>query len=274
MFANAFGWPLLQTSFMTTLMIFITSTGILDKVVTEDGLEHYAEQCPDWFPLCSVLPMPFNTAINLIYSLVGIIWMLKIKRCVSGGYMRSDDAYMFYVFCWLPIIYGPIQLARIITQHHHWGIMDQWYTLPMFAWIAYWGQNFEQPLQSNVLPWGCMGLSVCSYMLALGVHIGFEIALGVHIVLAVYAGCMITREPWHKIRHKSEMISSFVKACICCALFVILKVLDPELPKVHDLFTIISGHFLSKIADVGQIHYVLLMFYSIVKDRSVHVKDS
>lgn len=53
-----------------------------------------------------------------------------------------------------------------------------------------------------------------------------------------------------------EAQQPFVWALICCIGFVVLKLLDLELPKVNQMFEKISGHFLSKIADIFQIYFV------------------
>jgi len=189
-----------------------------------------------------------------------VVFCQKTLRCVI-------------LSCGWQFFYGPIQLGRIITQEHRWAVMDQWYTLPFFAWVIVWGVYMFRKSPKN-LPhdaalqgkyiWAIMTSSLLSYCLALIHDVGFDMALGIHILLAVGIGVLVY------LSHKTAGTSfALGMACISCSVFVILKLLDHELPGFHPVFNIVSGHFLSKIGDVCQIHFTAMFFHECIKAKSI-----
>ncbi|KAF3812439.1 hypothetical protein GH733_019575 [Mirounga leonina] len=76
--------------------------------------------------------------------------------------------YLKDVFAGMALVYGLVRWLRIATQ-----LLDQWLTLPIFAWLVAWRLSLD----------GCLSLG--SYGLALLHPCGFEVALGAHIAAAV-----------------------------------------------------------------------------------------
>ena len=236
--------------------------GLVDKAKTENGPDHYAEKpvtfISKWYP---GLPMPLNTIVNLGYVLVGFLWLYYTYQLDRQLRIKPPDAYCAYAFAWIGVIYGPIQLARILTQEHRWAIADQWATLPFFSWVGTWGLGVLYGWS-----WCRMviitSISIASYFLTQFTEIGFEIALAFHILFAVAVGGILLKK-----YPSSDTIQTFILAISCCSGFVIVKLMDHELPEIHPIFTIISGHFLSKIADFMQIYYVAEFFYWVTQEK-------
>jgi len=87
---------------------------------------------------------------------------------------------------------------------------------------------------------------------------GFEIALGTHIVIIFFlTSSMIFYAPKRK---KSKAMIEFIYSILCCSGFVGLKLLDLQLGSMHKIFTVVSGHFMSKVFDIGQIYFMLRFF--------------
>ncbi|XP_064633762.1 transmembrane protein 187-like [Lineus longissimus] len=251
---------LLLTTFLLTfvplsLVAYCVFLGIFDAATTEIGLEHYGEK-----PLVSIpWLMPLNTAVNFGYVVLGLYWIYFSKKNLP-----TKEQFFFHIFSWFAIIYGPAQLMRFLTQSHHWAIIDQYYTLPIFAWVIPWALHYTDSYtnQKAIL---IEIASVLSYVLTLVTPIGFEIALGSHILLV----CIIGVNCY--VKHQSkDALRALILAVLNCGGFVVLKLLDLHLPKVHPFFERVSGHFLSKICDCLQIHYTLECFYAMYRTKSAN----
>lgn len=244
------------------LMALVVFTRLFDDVSTDLGLEHYAEQAywgkasitgllPRW------LPMPANTLVNVGYVVVGLAWIRRVYRLQQKHETTMDNcnAYLFYAFSWMSVLYGPLQCSRILTQRHEVAVLDQWYTLPIFAWVTVWSAS-QLRLWNPKWMIGVMVASISTYFLSLICSFGFEVALLMHILAAVYSAIPIYRRS-----PSVESRSAFLKAIVCCAGFVGLKVLDHRLGLwLPAVFSYLSGHFWSKIADFLQIHYMCEFF--------------
>ncbi|XP_046358232.2 transmembrane protein 187-like isoform X2 [Haliotis rufescens] len=253
---------LASVSLFTVILAAIIYNGFFDSVLIELGFQHYAEKPSNFnmfFP--SFVKMPLNTAVNVGYIFLGAYWCAITTICRENNVINDFDAFIFYLFNIMAGFYGAVQALRIITQIHGFGVMDQWSTLPFFMVVVIWGiytkWGWNVPLFLFLII-----VSLASYSLTLFTPIGFEIALGIHVVLAV-TGALIgySKYPCRNARHY------FVLALLSCAGFIGLKLLDFELVKYHEIFNKVSGHFLSKIADIMQIHYVNEYFRSLVIQR-------
>ncbi|XP_002738391.1 transmembrane protein 187-like [Saccoglossus kowalevskii] len=249
------------------ILYILVWCGYFDAATTEDGYKYYAEmENPDWgfiqFP--KWLKMPANSVVNAGYTILGFIW-IYIARVDSTKCLTQMDKYMFYIFSWKAVVYGPAQYARIATQAHRWAILDQWYTFPFFAWVTVWGQyvlHGWNSFRTAVV----MLLSCSSYILTLVHHRGFEVALGIHILFAVDTAVKV---------HLKHPVKSNIIVIICavlsCAGFVCLKLLDIYLAQ-YKPFQYLTGHFWSKVCDTLQIHFVCKFFHNIYKHRNMDIK--
>jgi hypothetical protein len=231
--------------------------GIFDAATTEIGLEHYAEKPLESIPWM----MPLNTTINFGYIIVGFYWLYFAKRNLP-----PKEQFFFNIFSWSVIIYGPAELMRFLTQSHHWAIIDQYYTLPIFAWVIPWALHYIGSY-SNEKAALIEVVSILSYGLTLVTTIGFEIALGIHILLVLGIGSKC----FTKYQSK-KALTALILALLNCSGFVVLKLLDLHLPRINPVFELVSGHFLSKICDILQIHYTLEFFYIIYVTMSTTTK--
>ena len=253
---------------LTAVMCYIVYEDYFFGVKVELGEKHYAEvvmpsmkkHLPKWFK------MPFNTAINIGYVIMGAAWAGFASAAYMNKEIREKDVIFFYVFNFLSCCYGPIQLLRILAQLHGFAVLDQWYTLPFFMWVLVWGLYFKSGWsQSRAI--GYVIMSVCSYSLTLKHSEGFEICLGVHVVLAIYGAI----SAWQKFPN-AKVGSAFIGALISCLGFVVLKLLDHKLATYHNVFKYASGHFLSKILDIGQIYFVNKYFLIITLAANTDLK--
>jgi hypothetical protein len=178
------------------------------------------------------------------------------------GVVRCSDLYLFFVFYNMTVSYGFIQLARILLQTRSSAVLDQWYTLPFFMFVYLAAQNFRGKCTRKDF-YTMMLASVASYSITFFTPVGFEIALGCHIVLATVGASLV-----YKQYGKSEGRRSFCFALLSCAGFVVLKLLDHWLAEQHWIFMYVSGHFLSKVCDVLQIHYVNEFFFDMVLGKA------
>lgn len=251
----------LSVALPSCLMFYLVYRGYFDEVFTENGTEHYAERpslgmkaiLPKW------IKMPLNCAINFGYVIMSAYWCASTSAALEARRITSMDAYVSYVFNFMAFSYGPVQLLRILTQLHPFAVLDQWFTLPFFMWVFVWSNYLLASEWDVCFVIQYMALSVGSYALTLLITVGFEIVLAAHVIIAV-VGAVVA---YHKYPC-SDCKYPFIMSLLCCAGFVGLKLLDLELPKVHQIFTKISGHFLSKIADIYQIHYVNKYFFTLM----------
>ena len=247
----------------TLLMSATVFNGHFERAKVELGLSHYAERVhPSMAELLPVaIEMPLNTLINIGYVIVGSAWCAYTSLALNSRMMSEDDARMFYIFNLASCCYGPIQMLRILTQVHGFGVLDQWYTLPIFMWVFVWGLHI---LRGWSTFWSLLLVttSVFSYTLVLINPIGFEVCLAVHVLLAV-AGALAA---WGA-NSQARCGKYFILALLSCAGFVGLKVIDLDLPQYSPIFNILSGHFLSKICDVLQIHYVNHYFNTLTQSK-------
>lgn len=253
---NALAVSLLHVALGAALIVtFVLMAGrCMDAVEVDLGLHHYAESLS---PLSTAwLPMPFNTIVNVGYIAVGIFWVLR----VGNGALPADEAYLMYVVAWMLVVYGPVQLIRIVTHWRAAGILDQWLTLPIFAWVGVSCREIGRTSDRlDVCRVGLiMTLSVTSYGLAVVHRRGFEVALGAHI-------CGVVVQAWRVFRRSSavselyqrrQLSAAFTRALLCCVGFVALKLADWYLVRQLPMpFAVLSGHFWSKIADFMQAHF-------------------
>ena len=244
-----FSKALLYVLIATLLHIAFINTGWFDRVTAELGYEMYAERV-DSVPFLP-FPMPMNTLINFGYTLAGLAWL--------STFSKSND-FWGESFCWYSIFYSLIQLARIVYQTQRTAVLDQWITTTIFCHVTLWitslpsdgivTRSFRSCNRGAILT-----VSFLSYFLSLYSDIGFDIALGIHMLIAVRAGYEA-----HQARGSAQSGAVFGKAVLCCLGFVVLKLADLPL---RDYWTpnCFSGHFLSKICDVGQIYYAAELVY-------------
>uniref|UniRef100_UPI00398E86A8 transmembrane protein 187-like n=1 Tax=Pristiophorus japonicus TaxID=55135 RepID=UPI00398E86A8 len=231
---------------MYGLCVAVVASGLLDGVSTELGYRHYAERPVAWLP--RFLAMPSNSLVNLGYVAVGAYW-LRRRRPAAGGGGGGDWGYHKDVFAWMALGYGPVQWARVACQSQRTAALDQWLTLPIFAWVPVWAAQLPGGGGTRH-PGALMAASLLSYGLALAHRLGFELALAGHVAAAVACGVAAQARLGDPAsgRHLTLGLAS-------CAGFVALKLLDRPLGDWGLLPGRLSGHFCSKVCDVLQIHH-------------------
>jgi len=236
------------------------------------GAEEYAE-IPDpsiyGERLIEDVKFPANAVVNVLYTAFGTYWVMRgffIDQLLEAEatwmpskkmvHRFASDAFMTAVFGWMGVFYGPVQFLRISTQSHDWAVLDQWFTLPFFSWVFCWELYCLKPAFSK---WWFVLIeivSLASYCLTFYSELGFDAALGVHILTAVSGAIHLIRKfPERKLS------TPFLCAIVCTMGFVFLKLGDHWLADQHRFFTILSGHFWSKICDALQIHFVCSLFF-------------
>ncbi|XP_029785279.1 transmembrane protein 187 [Suricata suricatta] len=229
--------------------VAVVCTGVFDGVFVQVGYEHYAEAPVASLPV--FLAMPFNSLINSAYVLLGVYWL----RSPPGGPGRPADArgarYLKDVFAAMALVYGPVQWLRVATQMHAAAVLDQWLTLPIFAWPIAWCLSLDRGWQPCLfLAIECLSLS--SYGLAWLHPNGFEVALGAHIAAVVGQTLHAHR------RHGGPSSGRYLAlGMLSCSGFVVLKLWDHQLAQWR-LFQRLTGHFWSKVCDVLQFHCAFL----------------
>ncbi|XP_074872976.1 transmembrane protein 187 [Carettochelys insculpta] len=232
---------LLHVAGASILCLAVVATGVLDSVAVEVGYSHYAEPPVPWLP--SVLSMPCNSLVNLGYVVLGWHWFPQ------DGYGWSR--YLQAVFALMALGYGPLQWARLWSQHPRAAVLDQWVTLPIFAWAGVWCHSLAQGWQPGYAAL-VMGASLLSYSLALVHAHGFELVLAAHVA-GVAAAALRAQ------LHLGDMSSAWMAAAgfSACLGFVVLKLGDTWLAQWAP-FQRLSGHFWSKVCDVLQFHCAFL----------------
>ncbi|XP_042304347.1 transmembrane protein 187 [Sceloporus undulatus] len=235
--------PALQVAGGLVLCVGIVASGILDDVQTEIGYGYYAE--PTMPQLPAILAMPANCLVNVAYVLLGWYWLPSCDK-------KGQTYYYFQeVFAVMALAYGPVQWVRLWTQHHWAAVLDQWLTLPIFAWVVVWCHFLEQGWKPTTFL-AMEVASLTSYALALLYPQGFELALGGHIFIVVWRA-------WKVQRHLGNAASFQIMALgiASCLGFISLKLWDQDLAQ-WALFQRFTGHFWSKICDVLQFHCAFL----------------
>ena len=236
---------------LTLLHIGLINTGLYDDVSTELGYEMYAEKI---YSIPGIpINMPMNTLINFGYLAVGVYWLRLFI-------LRKD--FFGESFSWYSIIYTFIQLYRIVFQTQRSAVLDQWITTTIFSHVLVWVTRNQLTgiITSTVQGLGCkvvILVSLLSYSLSLVSLIGFDVSLVMHIFIVVWAAYEVQVS-----NGNNKTFNSFIKAIMCCFGFVVLKLADLPL---REFWTpnCLSGHFLSKICDIGQIYYVAQFVYFI-----------
>ena len=250
-----------QVVILGILIAIPVMCGHFDNVNVDIGSEHYAElPWPYLKELTPWMPMPANTLVNLGYFAIGLMWISHINSNQLKWGFTNSDTYYFYSFAWMSILYGVVQSTRIITQNLQVSILDQWYTLPIFSWVCVWccyilfGRN---AFRDFVIVF----TSSTSYVLSLFMWYGFELALGCHVILAISLSLFMQCK-----FNNSNPVRYLILSVLCCCGFVFLKVADHHLPNIHPVFSYLTGHFWSKIADFLQFHYVSRYFADLIKN--------
>ncbi|XP_073332609.1 transmembrane protein 187 [Pagrus major] len=236
---------LLHVSVPFLLCVAFANTNLFDEVEVDLSYEHYAEKRVDYLP--AFLAMPCNCVVNLGYVYMGLYWLLwhrGVRDTEQGRYMRQ-------VFAFMAVFYAPVQWTRLAVLRRAPAVLDQWFTLPIFAWVAVWIGFIERgPAKWRALHAAALELvSVLSYGLALLHARGFEAALACHVALAAYKGVRVQRE-----LGDGRTMRYLLLALLSCAGFVLLKLLDHWLAR-YWLFQRLTGHFWSKVCDVLQFHF-------------------
>ncbi|XP_041840193.1 transmembrane protein 187 [Melanotaenia boesemani] len=239
------------------LCVALANTSLFSEVEVDLTYEHYAEKVIDYMP--AFLAMPFNCLINLGYVYIGLYWLLwqrAVKETEQSRYMRE-------VFALMAIIYAGVQWTRLATLRRAPAVLDQWFTMPIFAWVPVW-IDFIEHLPGKWRASRAAAFELCafiSYGLSLVHEKGFEVALGCHIVLALYKGVRV-----HLTHGDNHTRRYFLLAMLSCAGFVVLKLMDHWLTR-FGFFQRLTGHFWSKVCDVLQFHFSFC-FLITVTDRA------
>lgn len=257
----------LHTLVVCVVYFTIASTPIFDSIENvEMGFEHYAEKqssfAAKYFPS---LRMPLNTFVNVGYVVVGIYWLLKIYSLQTV--LQPKEQYCFRVFAWMSTVYGSVQCLRIYTQLRFFALLDQWLTLPIFAWFYIIGHVIKYKWNAKLFI-AIIAASSCSYFLSNFFFRGFEVALSIHIICDVAIALSL-----YKQYHSPRVTMLFFLTLFACGGFVVLKLADFELLKYGDIFAFVSGHFLSKICDILQIHWTFDFFLAIIFQRNKRLKQ-
>ncbi|KAM4697205.1 transmembrane protein 187 [Rhinophrynus dorsalis] len=244
-----------------TVCLVLVSMGTMDSVSTGLGYSHYAEKPISWLP--SFLAMPFNSLINLGYILLGMYWLSQENKAI--GIQDQTGQYLKNVFSWMALAYGPVQWLRLWTQAHRFAVLDQWFTLPIFAWACIWCNSIL--LNWNPQYFVCMELlSISSYSLCLLHSQGFEIALSLHILWSFISGVRLQN------RYGDGSSKKYlVLALTSCMGFVGLKLLDQWLAQCF-IFQRLTGHFWSKVCDILQFHYAFCFLTHLDHHRPSRMK--
>lgn len=234
---------------LLSAFVVVWSFTIFERVKVELGLEHYAEKGdPSTF-----LKMPANASINLGYTLLGLYWLRKVYKLQKK---LGDEAFLYYMFAWMSVFYGFVQFGRIVSQTRLFAVMDQWFTLPFFAWIVCWNEFVYRGYWQSGRYLIIMRISVLSYFVVFFHDFGFEAVLGLHILAAlVYS----LRTQCKSGLGTDRSWISLILALVSCVGFVCLKLADHYLAQ-FSLFQTFTGHFWSKVCDVGQIHFAVNFF--------------
>lgn len=254
---------------------YLVFQGFLDSNLgVSVGPEEYAEK-PDpqiyGERLIEDVKFPANAVVNVLYTAFGTYWVMRglfVDQAVQSDVSHARpsrklidrlaaDAFMTAVFGWMGVFYGPVQFLRIASQAHHWAVLDQWFTFPFFSWVFCWELYSIWPSVNKFWFLLVEFVSMSSYFLTLYSALAFDVVLGLHILLAVSGAVYLIRK--HPER---SLLTPFLCAIVCTCGFVFLKLGDHQLAELNPFFTILSGHFWSKICDAMQIHFVCKLFFN------------
>ena len=263
-------WKLIKMLFSAFLCVLIPILSAFAVVKTftfferanvELGFQHYAEKAdPKTF-----LKMPANACVNLGYGLVGLYWLWKVNRRKKK---LRDKAFFYYVFAWMCMFYGLVQFGRIVTQTRLFAILDQWLTLPFFAWIVCWNEFMYRGYWQTSRYLFTLRVSVLSYFAVLCHDFAFDVLLGLHILAAVVYSIRTQHKPDLGTR---KSLIFFYLALSSCAGFVFLKLADHYLAQ-YSIFQRFTGHFWSKLCDVAQIHFAANFFTNLAGQHNKGTK--
>ncbi|XP_060942535.1 transmembrane protein 187 [Limanda limanda] len=236
-------WALLHVSLPFLFCVMVANTSLFDGAAVDLSYDHYAERRVEYLPL--FLAMPCNCAVNVLYILMGVFWLRS--RAGEGEQSR----YLRRVFALMAILYAPVQWTRLALLRRAPAVLDQWFTLPIFAWVPVWISFIER----GPAKWrashaaAAEACSLLSYGLALVHERGFDVALCCHVAVAVFRGVRVQRT------HGNGRTRAYLLlAMLSCAGFVLLKLLDHWLAR-YRLLQRFTGHFWSKVCDVLQFHF-------------------
>lgn len=240
---------LLHVAVASCLCTATVFAGVFDGIFVQVGYEHYAEAPVASLP--AFLAMPFNSLVNVAYVLLGMYWLRRRARAPGRAVEVWRARYLKDVFASMALVYGPVQWLRIATQLHHAAVLDQWLTLPIFAWPVAWCLSLDRGWE----PWLLLAiecLSLGSYGLVFLHPYGFEVALGAHIIVVVGQALRT-----HRRYGSASSGTSLALGTLSCSGFVVLKLCDHQLARWY-LFQRLTGHFWSKVCDVLQFHFAFL----------------
>lgn len=225
-----------------SLCIAVAACGVFDSVLVDVTYDHYAERRVERLP--AFLAMPLNSLVNLGYIIMGMYWLLRCTTREESG----KSAYIKDVFALMAIAYGPMQWVRLATLNRLAAVLDQWVTLPIFAWVPVWCRFITHGWHGRYTLTVVL-ISLASYSLALLHDYGFEAALACHVALAAVRGFELQR-----MHGDTASLRYLILALLSCSGFVVLKLLDLPLSRFL-AFRYFTGHFWSKVCDILQFHY-------------------
>lgn len=247
---------LAHVSLPLALCVALANTGLFERVAVDLSYEHYAE--PRVARLPPFLSMPCNCLINVAYVVMALYWL----RWPRGGDEHAEgegarSRYVRQVFALMALFYAPVQWTRLASLRRAPAVLDQWLTLPIFAWVPVWIRHVERlrsPERGSASFAGFAAsleaASVLSYGLALLHERGFEAALAAHVALALYSAARVQHAAGDRRTRRY-----FLLAALNCGGFVVLKLLDHWLAAHFWFFRRFTGHFWSKVCDVLQFHF-------------------
>ncbi|XP_006900040.1 PREDICTED: transmembrane protein 187 [Elephantulus edwardii] len=251
---------LLHVAVAGCLCVATVFAGVFEGVFIQVGYEHYAEAPVASLP--AFLAMPFNSLINLAYIFLGWYWLQRDGDTLGHSTEAARARYLKNIFAAMALLYGPVQWLRIGTQARLAAVLDQWFTLPIFAWPVAWCLYLDKGWRPCIfLSIEC--LSLASYGLALLHSRGFEFALGLHVLTAV--GQALRAQARTGGTTSGTYLALGVLSCLG---FVTLKLWDHHLAQ-WPAFQHLTGHFWSKVCDVLQFHFAFLFLMNVNTSQRV-----
>uniref|UniRef100_A0A8C6U795 Transmembrane protein 187 n=1 Tax=Neogobius melanostomus TaxID=47308 RepID=A0A8C6U795_9GOBI len=248
---------LLHVTVPFIICVALANTSLFDDVKVDLAYDHYAEKTVDYLPF--FVAMPFNSLINVAYMLMGLFWLLKHKNESE----TKEDRYMREVFAFMAVFYAPVQWTRLAVLKRAPAVLDQWFTLPIFAWVPVW-ISFVMGKSTRRYTLVLELCSILSYGLAIKFESGFDAALCCHVLFAVYKGVQV------QLRLGNHRTFRYlILAVLSCAGFVVLKLLDHWLAQFW-VFQRVTGHFWSKVCDVLQFHYSFCFLTTLLGLKSMY----